>query len=106
MLTRCNGCGELFYDEEGLNKVVETSYLTGRQDYEKYENRELIETDECWEEVINACPNCLTDDFLMDLGDMTLKEVSEELNYRENSGSEVRWNDSPRRTGNVTNQNN
>ena len=93
MLTRCNECGKLFQNDVGLIKVVETSYTSGKTEYEKYENQTLIETEDRWDQVIDACPHCMTDDFLMDLYDIGLSEVSEELNYRDSAGSESRLND-------------
>lgn len=94
MLTRCNQCGKLFKDDNGLIKVVETILLSGEKQYKKYDGYVLPEYGE-WDEmcVINACPHCMTDEYLMDLGDIALNEVSEELNYRGNAGSECRWND-------------
>jgi predicted nucleic acid-binding Zn-ribbon protein len=90
MLTRCNQCGKLFKDDNGLIKVVEVFDSAGLS-YYLYNPTEPI--DDYFEQVIDACPNCMTDEYLMDLGDIGLHEVSEELNYRENASGESRWND-------------
>ena len=90
MLTRCNQCGKLFKDDNGLVKVVEIFDPSGLS-YRLYNSAEPI--DESFEEIIDACPNCMTDEYLMDLGDIGLKEVSKELNYRGNAADGMRWDD-------------
>lgn len=70
---RCNNCEKEFEGEQDLIKVVATSYNDGIVEYRKYDNRLLINTDKRYEEIIDACPNCMTDSFLMDT--CTEKEV-------------------------------
>ena len=64
---RCCNCMREFKDETELLKVRETSYLTGKIEHREDDTKPLINTNECWEEVIDACPDCMTDEFLMDL---------------------------------------
>ncbi len=64
---RCTNCMRHFFEEDELVKVRETAYLSGKIDYRLEDGKPLIDTEECWEQVIDACPECMTDDFLLDL---------------------------------------
>lgn len=64
---RCTECMAHFFSEDELVKARETSYATGRIDYRLNDDKALINTEECWEQVIDACPYCMTDEFLLDL---------------------------------------
>lgn len=66
-IMRCTECMTHFFSEDELVKVRETTYTTGRIDYRLEDGKPLIDTDECWEQIIDACPQCMTDDFLLDL---------------------------------------
>ena len=59
----CNNCG-FVGDESELKKVIATDTLDGEY-YREYDPTEQI--NESFEEVINGCPHCLTDEFLMDM---------------------------------------
>lgn len=58
----CNMCG-WHGDDDDLVKAVETEHLDGTITHEKYTGQ-YIERDS---EIINACPICLTDEYITDV---------------------------------------
>lgn len=90
---RCNSCDHVFLREEDLIKVVETLYQSGDVEYRAYDNKELKNTDECREEVINACTVCLTDNFLTDLPDCIVLDTfpDDDKDYQKKFVAEKNW---------------
>lgn len=63
-MIRCNNCMKTFKNEEDLSKIL----ITEADDKEEgvlYHGQQFREGED--QEVINGCPNCLTDAYLMDL---------------------------------------
>jgi protein-arginine kinase activator protein McsA len=60
----CNKCSKHFEDENQLSKILITE--TGNKEVgELYHGQNFKEGEN--QEVINGCPNCLTDGYLMDV---------------------------------------
>ena len=60
----CCNCGSRFSGEGGLAKVLVTAQAGGVETYEPY--NPVVPLKES-QEVIDGCPVCLTDAYLMDL---------------------------------------
>ena len=59
----CGKCGMEFEEEDDLAKILITD-VNGVETGELYKNQSFREGED--QEVINGCPHCLTDYYLMD----------------------------------------
>jgi hypothetical protein len=62
-MVRCNNCYRQFEDDSALTKLLHTVLPNGMSDRELYDGRAISEH----QEVFDGCPDCLTDEFLMDI---------------------------------------
>jgi len=66
-MIRCNNCMRTFKEEEDLAKVLLTMVDFKYEIREPYNPCKHLNIDEKFQEVINGCPDCLTDGYLMDI---------------------------------------
>lgn len=63
----CNKCGKYFNDDSELTKILITVDAKGKETGELYKGGRFDEGNT--QEVIDGCPNCLTDEDLGDIED-------------------------------------
>ena len=71
-MIRCNNCMEVFDNENDLSIIVEQSELIDEDwhttDRFKYDIKmDLKDTENIRFEIFKGCPNCLADEYLMDV---------------------------------------
>jgi len=64
-MIRCNNCMKLFKDENELIDILETN-INGVMTHTIYDG-DYKKLDDKIHTVFDGCPNCLTDEYLMDL---------------------------------------